>query len=75
MVFEIECAKIYSLCYYTLTDMNNLGNFFTKSFFVLFTCGVFQACGFVKEYVNFSIEIVVSELELNISTDAISYKS
>ena len=36
---------------------------------------VFQARGFVKEYVNFSKEIVVSELELNTSTDAISYKS
>ena len=68
-------CKIYSLYYYALTGMNNLRNFFTKSFFVLCTCGVFQARGFVKEYGNFSIEIVVSELELNISTDAISYKS
>ena len=53
----------------------SLRNFFTKSFFVLCTRGVFEARGFVKEYVNFSKEIVVSELELNISTDAISYKS
>ena len=55
--------------------MNNLSNIFTKSFFVPCTCGVFQAHGFVKEYGNFLIEIEVSELELNISTDAISYKS
>ena len=53
----------------------SLRNFFTKSIFVLCTSGVFQARGFVKKYVNFSKEIVVSELELNISRDAISYKS